>query len=1229
MSMIIKKLELQGFKSFAERTKIAFHPGITAIVGPNGTGKSNLVDAILWVLGGHRQKTVRGDRTEDVIFNGNAKKPALNMADAVLTLGSEEQELTISHRVFRSGESEYRMNTKTVRLKDITDELWKHAIGEKDYFVIEQGAIGNFVTSKPTEKRALIEEAAGTAYYKDKRKQAQSKLETTELNLIRLEDIIIEVEKAKNSLQRQAQAANRYRRLRERIRELTSHHYQRKSAHLEKAQKEAGGLHAEALAREQAVAARLRDEEKDVAAKRRELWELEKSLKENQERLFAMKTHIARIESDVERESKRVEFFEEKKSRAQSDRDELLGDVILLTKEVEESKSRLEELAGTFESSRGEVRRSEALLEEARSERASLEKEIEGLRTGYLLALQDLTETKNEKVKADKEIEFLARQEEKLSAQLAEALREIEDNASRSAALEKEIADHLELKAASERKTVELHGALEGARSSLAAVQAEHDAAKAKRDESLYHLQALKKIEEKERGEVRNGDVPGALGLMADLIRTSPEDAPLFDVFWKEIARSRVVPAEELLRGVPEGLKGSYLLIPAKDRPAVPGDVLGRPEVIGLLKSRLEPHERIRASLARLEDAVIVRSVGDAIRIWVDHPELNFLTPSGDLLLASGLLTVGDKAEGMIVLTAEIRELEDEITRAETGMKPLLELIEQQSGKTAGLERELENETEALARAERALQDRQRDQRFSLAEGERTRMTGDILRRELDLLRAEKDRLAEELRGLDEAILVRETEGRALREKTDETERTLAERQEKVNAAERGFFEAQAALDLLQEKMNGQRAQLRTTEKRKEAAEAKINLLEEDARRSGEDQTRLRDEIAGLREQAKKLVSEQAGLESGLAQTELRLQEARKEIEEREASIQKTRHEEEAAKDERVRHEIRKAEIDRDLVNLDEMCWQELKKTLAELRAEAAALPKPAEGAPAAPDQEQEMEDLGEAPEEETAEAAPEGPAEPGKNGAPSEAPKARRIMKKWRPLVEMTDEEVEAELEESRESLNRYKAVNLMAEEEYAEQKKRHDFLVAERQDLRDSIRSTEEAILKIDEESKAQFLKALEEVNKNFQEVFTTLFKGGNAEVKLLEPENPLESGVEIIAQPPGKRVQNLNLLSGGEKSLTSLSFLFALFRYRPSPFCFLDEVDAALDDVNLARFLDLLKKIKHQTQFVLVTHNYKTMEVADYIYGTTMSEPNMTKLLSVKLERKAGNGLLNGPQ
>jgi chromosome segregation protein len=291
------------------------------------------------------------------------------------------------------------------------------------------------------------------------------------------------------------------------------------------------------------------------------------------------------------------------------------------------------------------------------------------------------------------------------------------------------------------------------------------------------------------------------------------------------------------------------------------------------------------------------------------------------------------------------------------------------------------------------------------------------------------------------------------------------------------------------------------------------------------------------------------------------------------------------------------------------MCWQELKKTLAEVRAEAEAAPPPAPAAPEAV--EPEAEDAEEAADEEGEEAAA--------NGQTVPALKPRRTTKKWRPVAEMGDDEVERDLEDSRETYNRFKAVNLMAEEEFLEQKTRYDFLVQQRQDLRDSINSTQEAIRKIDEESKVQFLKALEEVNRNFEEIFAALFKGGNAEVKLLEPDNPLESGVEIVAQPPGKRVQNLSLLSGGEKSLTSLAFLFALFRYRPSPFCFLDEVDAALDDVNLARFLDLLKTIKSQTQFILITHNYKTMEVADYIYGTTMPDPNITKLLSVKLEKR----------
>ena len=1217
--MIIKKLDLQGFKSFADRTKIAFHPGITAVVGPNGTGKSNLVDAMLWAIGGLRVKSVRGERTDDVIFNGNAKKPALNMADVVLTLGNDEEELVISHRVFRSGEGEYRMNGKTVRLKDIQDELRRHAIGEKEYFVIEQGAIGTFVTSKPTEKRLFIEEAAGTAYYKDKKRQAENKLESTEQNLIRLEDIIIEVDKARNSLQRQAQAANRYRRLRERIRELTSHHYRRKFAQLGKAQKEASSLYEDSLAREKEVTAKVRDQEKDIASRRKALWDLETALKEGHEKLYALRAQIARSESDIERESKRVEFFEEKGKRSEADRDELLEDVIHLTLEIEETTGLLAGFEGTLEETRAEVVAAEDSLRAAREARAAEAQAIRELRERYFEALQDLTEVRNESARTEKELELLARQEQKLAAQLDEQGRLLEENAARAAALERELGEHRSARESSMQRANALKEEADRLQSALEEARLQLDRMKARRDEAAYHLQALRKVEEKQRAEVRTEDVPGSLGLLADLIRTGPENAPLFDAFWKEESRARVVPAEEFLKGVPEGLKGTYLLVPLRARPPIPDEVLRRPGVMGLLKSRLEPAEGAGEGLARLEDAVIVGRIEDAVRIWVDHPGLNFLTPAGDLLLSSGLLKSGQHTEGFVALAAEIRRLGEDVERLEAGLAPLAAELEAKIREKEALDADISGAADGLVRAERALQDAERDSRSSAAEGERIRTTTAILEREVELLRAEKDRLGRAAEAGREGLTGRESEARAVKEGIESRERSLSGLTEGAARLERAFFEKTSGLDLLREKMNGLQSRVLSTEKRREAAGAKIRQLEEDARGSREDKERLKGEIEEAGEKVKALAGEQARFESSLAATDAELEKVRKAVDEFEAVLRRSRDEEEAAKDERVRHEIRKAEIDRDLVNLDEMCWQELKKTLAEVRAETEPALR-SEQPPSATGGEPEVEEDVEAADLEGEEGPVEAAEAAAANGLAAGAPKPRRTMRKWRPPDEMSDEEVERELEESRETFNRFKAVNLMAEEEFLEQKTRHDFLVQQRQDLRDSINSTKEAIRKIDEESKSQFLKALEEVNRNFQEVFSVLFKGGNAEVKLLEPENPLESGVEIVAQPPGKRVQNLNLLSGGEKSLTSLAFLFALFRYRPSPFCILDEVDAALDDVNLARFLDLLKTVKRQTQFILITHNYKTMEVADYIYGTTMPDPNVTKLLSVKLERKA---------
>jgi chromosome segregation protein len=1210
--MIIKKLELQGFKSFPDRTKIVFHPGITAIVGPNGTGKSNLVDAMLWVLGGHRQRTVRGDRTDDIIFNGNAKRTPVSMADVVLSLGGDDAEMSVSHRVFRSGESEYRMDGKSVRLKDIQDEMWKHSIGEAEYFVIEQGAIGTFVTSKPVEKRSLLEEAAGTAFYKDRKRQAQNKLELSEQNLTRLEDIITEVEKAKNSLQRQASAATRYRRLRERVRELTSVHFQRKLIHLEVSQQDIAALYNSCLEKERDVVSRIKNEERDLAQARKALWDLEKTLKEDQERVFSLKSQTARLESEIERETKRAEFFEESRMKAESGREELRREMLALELESIQAKTALEEMSRELEGRKKDVETAAALIGQTKERAAARVRELQSLRDEHLLKFQELTEKRNDLVKVEKEIELVLRQEEKLLAQASEQRSLLDAAGAGIARFESEIEARQKTKEEQELSIASLRSSLSLAHAEIAELQSRITALKEKRDEAAYALQALRKVEEKERSAVSTEDVPGTFGLLADLVRTSAEDAPLVDVFWKEEAKARVVLPDEFLKVLRPGLRGTYLLVPGRVRSEVPREVLGDADVTGLLKGRVRIDERFQDLLPRLDEAVIVRDTAAAIRLWIRFPRLNFITPAGDLLLASGLLKLGEKGEGLIALTQEIRGLAEKAARLEGEIAPLAAALEERTAQRQALETSLEAERARHFQEERALQDRLRERKFSLLEKEKAQTSVDILAGELEVLLRDKQLMSRKMDSLKAGLTAAESEERSLNERIETARKELAEVREKDSADERRFFELKSGRDVLGEKMNGLRQQIHGLARRKEATETKIASLEKEIRTGETEKARLADFILGLSERAKGHESERLICEKALEEKEADLQRVRKEQDELERKLQSLREEEEAAKDARVKSEIHKAEIDRDLVNLEETCWQDLKKTLAELRADMEAQAALRAGAAA-------EERVEEAEEESALSEEEEGTEEARPATEEETAPKPRRLLKKLRPVLELSDQEVEQELEEFRDAIQRFKAVNLMAEEEFLEQKKRYDFLIQQRQDLRESIDSTEAAIHKIDEESKTQFLKALEEVNTNFRDVFGLLFKGGNAEVKLLEPDNPLESGIEIVAQPPGKRLQNLALLSGGEKSLTSMAFMFALFRYRPSPFCFLDEVDAALDDVNLARFLDLMKAIKHQTQFIVITHNYKTMEVADYIYGTTMEEPNITKLYSVKLEKK----------
>jgi chromosome segregation protein len=1156
--MMIKKLELQGFKSFPERTKIILHAGITAIVGPNGTGKSNIVDAILWVLGGQRIKSLRGEKIEDIIFNGNAKKAPLGMADVNLYLGDNEEELIIHHRAFRSGESEYRLNGKPVRLKDIQDALWKRAVAEKEYYVIEQGAIGQFVTSKPSEKRVLLEEAAGTAFYKDKKKQAESKLENSEQNLVRLQDIISEVEKAKNFLQRQAQAANRYRKLREKIRELTALHYQRKIKQLEIKLQDILGRYNHSLNQERDIASRIQSQEKELASKRKELWDLEKSLKENKEHLFALKSQVSRLETEREKETRRIEYFEEERKKTISNIKEKKQELVLLETELNQNQISLQELGDALAIKQQGIEDAEKENRLAKEKIPDKENELESIRNAHLQKFSELTEAKNEKVKLDKELEFILRQEKKLKDEISKEQTLLEQKEKKLSENQESLVQIRIRVEERERTLATLLSALDEIFAANENLQKKIASLKEKRNEHFYHLQTLKKLEEKERHGTLVSDIPGSLGLLADLIETDSEHAPLVDVFWKEEVKAALIPVQDFLKNLAESqIKGNFLLILPQKKEEFSKEAYHDPAVIGLLKSRLRFSPKIKEHLLQLKEAAIVRDIKNAIDLWLRFPELNYITLDGDLLLSSGFLKMGQKEEGIMALSQEIRKLDEILAQKDKEIFPLSMELDEKGKKKQELEEKIQAETSLKAQEERKIEEQQKERQFDEVEKEKILNNLSILNQELRILLSEKSNLSQKLEALSARIQTLEDEEKTLKEKSEAEERELALHQDQINREGSRILELKAGRELLNEKINNFSLQSQSFAQRKGNAEAKISSFEEEIRSCDEEEIRLKQHIEELSQKAKTLEQERSLKDTRLAKDELKFQNWQKEIEEQENTIQKLREDLEVLKEERVRWEVSKAETERDMVNLEETCWQDLKKTLQEVKKET---------------------------------------------------------------FEEVTpDSEVEARLEEAQEDLQNYKAVNLMAEEEYLAQKERYDFLIQQRNDLRESITTTKEAIRKIDEESKSQFITALAEVNKNFKEIFSILFNGGVAEVKLIDPENPLESGVEIIAQPPGKRVQNLALLSGGEKSLTSLAFLFALFRYKPTPFCILDEVDAALDEANLVRFLELMKKIKSDTQFVLITHNFKTMEVADFIYGTTMVEPNITSLYSIKLEKK----------
>jgi chromosome segregation protein len=1174
----LKRVEILGFKSFYEKVDLAFPGSVTAVVGPNGCGKSNICDAVAWALGEQSAKILRGERMDDVIFNGSARRRPLGMAEVTLTLTSsgngngngnghgegapESQDLRIGRRVYREGHGEYFLNDKQVRLKDIQDQLLGTGLGVRAYSVIEQGRIDQVLSTKPQDRRRLIEEAAGITRYKLKKRLAETKLEETRGNLLRISDIIAEIERNCASLKRQASRAARYKEKSESLRQKKAALARARHDRLLAGVAEAAGLRdrkrdveaqaAAALARAEADLTASRLSESETVTARDRLREtvaaLESAIQRDDAVIEANRRSLsdllARLES-LEREGREFSAEKANASRELADFDERLQRAVVEARSRslarEESDQRasaagaaLADLERDLEAARAEALNAAGDRVAARNARH--EKDVEASRVAASLARLEESRAKitRELAERDEEVAGAREEEERLSLELREA-----DNAikAREAEIDRVAA-----------ALSEAGQARDAAREALGSVEhrlgALQEIVRSREGNVTAARAALASAGLTERGTLlrRLQPAPGWEGAV-DLLLGEDSDALLVsgDVS-RGVEASRHLPSSRLVRA--DWTADAAALSPA--------GALGGWEIALRNFSELSAAER-----AALPPAAFVDSLAQALRLSEQAPQAVFVTRARELVRGSLVRGVQTPAEaaGPFTLEKEIRELKT----AEAREREALGVFDQS---LADLRRTRQDAESAMP---------------ALREGQSrsgARLSGLLAR--FEEKRAERDRLARERETLEAEAAALSSEASQLatrREALEQEERRQAGREAEVRVRAESLAaalpESRAVATAASEELAHRRTEAEVAAERRRSTEAAREKLLEAAgvieRRAtdalGESQ-RLgarRSELQGEeRETRARQAGNLAAREGSRAELETAA-DAAAEVSARVSGAEETtrtrRAELDAAREARFEAEVAETRVHSDLDHV-----------VAQAKEEFGV--------------------------------------------APADLP----------PPVDATDEGLamlEADALELVAAIERLGPVNVLAYEEYAEESKRQEFLTVQRDDLLRSIEDLQNSIRKINATSSARFLEAFTAINQNFSAMFSRLFQGGAAQMRLLDENDLLESGVEIVAQPPGKRNQSILLLSGGEKALTAIALLMAIFRYKPSPFCILDEVDAPLDEANIDRFTRLLREMTDDTQFIAITHNKRTMETADVMYGVTMEEPGCSKIVSVRFD------------
>ena len=1156
----LASLQLEGFKSFAGRVELSFPAPITAIVGPNGTGKSNICDAIAWVLGEQSARLLRSQNMAEVIFTGSPRRPALGAAEVVLQLAASDGRwaetdgrLQISRRVYANGNSEYRVNGRRVRLKDVVDQLMDAGLGTRSYAIIEQGRIGQVLAARAVERRGLFEEAAGITKYRLRRHEAELKLTETRANLTRLEDVAGEVKRSLDSARRQARRAERALELRRQHRAVKEGIFALRRGTIEQALAERREAMMNEDARMASAASELARREAALANQRRTLEAL-------QERLAEARAEEARCDGLAQRR-------EAEEAAARRDHAEALTRTEAAVAEAARLGALASELTGQGEELTNRCRQVDETAEERdreaaqAAEQASRAEKVakqaagdaEAARRNVLAAASAATEARNRVHRLEVELEQAGYQLQRLRAErerLAEHHLEATTAMAAVAQAENEAAARQQELEQRRRDLRHSHDSLAG---KVAALTAELDRT------AHQKWQARHEHEGVQRALASTRAMPQALaralpehalrGTVAEFLDPDPETARVLDQACGDLLAAPVIANEKFLDAllaVKPRSEGRLQVAVASDR------VTAAPSP--LLKHAAGDAADLPWLAAALPRVAVAGDRAEAAALAAADPESVVVLPDGGIRQGNRVNLPGK--EGTLPGVLELRRKARELAARETE----LDKREQQLG------RELEQtrkELEAAREGLTAMEEAARAGAEALAAATSTR---EAAVREQRRLHREMEALAEELVRLEgEAASFQErlTAGRSEAERLEERSRHLEGELDEAGRTSERFRQEAVAARTRSERVAGESALAR---ERASSAHRELERHQTDLEEIRQRESTLRGEVAEQRRRGEEAAALAAATRAELEELLARRISAHREAEQ--LSAAETRQRQELAEEEEA------AATSRSLHDAAREAAHAARLALTETHGERDRL------------------------EEAIALTL-------GGSGALPEPPPIEQL-----PELEERDRQLAAGIEA-------IGPINELAVAERDELETRHRFLEDQRSDLERSMASLAATAKDLDATCAERFLATLQEANASFAEVFRILFGGGDAAVELSDPDAPLDSGIEVRVRPPGKHTQSVLLLSGGEKALAAVALLIALFRIRPAPFCVLDEVDAPLDDANVERFCALLRRMTDDTQFILITHNRRTMGHADIIYGITMDEPGVSRTVSVRLE------------